>query len=120
MKVMLFGACCAFAVITQAHGVESAASGAGAERCAVFTQNYQRLHRQTEDLYFTWAQGFMSGVNDVGLVTGQPIRDLNSVPISDQESQIRQYCEAHPLASYDQAVMQLYSSLKVSSFRAQR
>jgi hypothetical protein len=62
----------------------------------------------------------MSGVNDAWLVAGQPIRDLNSRAISDQEFEIRQYCEPHPQASFDQAVMRLYSSLKVSSFKAER
>src|SRR5690606_12429635 len=74
----------------------AATMGLGVTTCGEFAKAYQINPADAEFVYFSWAQGYMSGLNTVvyGL-TGKVI-DLSAMPTSDQQSAIRQYCNAHP------------------------
>jgi hypothetical protein len=85
--------------------------GPGAGTCGLYAQQYQADPANTESFYFTWAQGFISGMNTLSLSAGGPIVDMDATPIEAQRSRIRAYCNAHPLSDYDAAVFDLYASL---------
>ena len=65
----------------------------------------------TEDIYFTWAQGFMSGLNLDAVANRRPYRFINGNDMLAQKIEICSYCDAHPLAQYVAAVVDLYNRL---------
>jgi hypothetical protein len=84
-------------------------AGAGTSTCGQFASHYAK-NPQVELSYFAWAQGFMSAMNIGRAASPSPAyRDLGS-PIEHQMSQIRIYCDAHPLAPYSDAVFDLFGS----------
>jgi hypothetical protein len=68
-----------------------------------------------EGFFFSWAQGFMSGLNAASLQSQGQSRDLSSMPPEEQERFIRDYCNDHPLASYVTVVVQLYHRFRTSA-----
>jgi hypothetical protein len=100
---------------------ESAAAGPGARTCGEFAKDYGE-NPLSEFNYFSWAQGWLSGLNSAeGAKTGRKrvLVDLLSTPVETQMLIIRQYCNAHPLAQYTQAVAYLRnSSLRNVSYPA--
>src|SRR5687768_5009634 len=93
----------------QVHGFQ----GAGVSTCGTFASHYKSSPEFYENYYFTWAQGFMSGLNaHFGNVTSE-VRDLNAKSTEDQARAIRDYCDKHPLQIYIEAVRANYFSLPV-------
>jgi hypothetical protein len=89
---------------------ETVIAGAGALTCGQFANHYAK-NPQVELSYFAWAQGFMSSMNVSRADSPSPAyRDLSG-PIEFQMSQIRIYCDDHPLAQYSDAVFDLFGSL---------
>ena len=87
--------------------------GLGASTCAEFAEMYRASPAQTERAFYSWAQGYMSGMNDnLILLKLPPIKNLNSIPNDEKQSFLRTYCDSHPLNFYASAVTQLYISLK--------
>ncbi len=48
--------------------------------CGEFTKAYASNPGLVEDAYFTWAQGFMSGLNLEAVASGRPYRVINGDP----------------------------------------
>jgi hypothetical protein len=65
----------------------------------------------TEQAFYSWALGFMSGWNVANSVAKEPMHNLSSTPTPAQESYLRTYCDQHPLQSYMQGVMALFGTL---------
>jgi hypothetical protein len=86
--------------------------GAGAVSCSEYAEHY-RANRQYAELFFgSWAQGFMSGFNAGALLSkSYPPRDLGAATSDDMFFWTGQYCEAHPLAVYEQAVFAFLSRM---------
>jgi hypothetical protein len=86
-----------------------AGAGAGGVTCAEFAKAYAAAPQVTEDLYYSWALGFMTGLN-----TENPdnlFAVLNATSQHNETSAIRDYCDAHPQAKYIDAVLDLYLSM---------
>jgi hypothetical protein len=96
-----------------AHAEPLSAMGIGATTCGEFATKYKKQPEAIETLYFTWAQGFLTGANVSRLAAKQPARDLNSKPLSEQKAYLRSYCDSHPLSEYFLAVLSLLQSLTV-------
>ena len=73
--------------------------GFGMLTCAQFSEHYQ-AEPATEDFFFSWAQGFMSGLNDALEDTIGKYRDLKSVPTALQKQILRTFCQKNPAARY--------------------
>ncbi len=86
--------------------------GMGASSCAKFAKMYQGDPENMEIMFFTWAQGFMSGLNLASSAAGGFERELGG-STTDQESAIRIYCSTNPLKTYMDAVVNLYGTLRV-------
>lgn len=92
------------------------AAGFGINTCSRFAHDYERSASK-ELQYFTWAQGFMSGVNlanqSVQQTQGGIIRyrDLSTQSLKNQTAYIRSYCAAHPLSEYKDAVIDLFGTM---------
>lgn len=97
-------------LVASANAEPTAAQGAGSFTCAQFAEDYRGSPDLSEVTFFTWAQGYMSGLN-VSLPKGVPFRNLAGSPTSDEEGFIRNYCDKHPLELYMDAVEHLYWTL---------
>ena len=88
---------------------KAAWSGSGTMACAEVTGALQ-LHPEDENLFFSWAQGFMSGLNTDLLKHGET--DLNGLPLDAQKQFVRSYCKEHPRAAYFEAVFKLFDKMR--------
>jgi hypothetical protein len=105
----------ALALVLMAFAVQSLAAGKagwigpGTMSCAEFTAAY-RQHPQDENLFFSWALGFMSGLNTELLQHGET--DLNGLGLDKQKQFIRTYCKDHPRSPYFEAVFKLFERMR--------
>ena len=90
------------------------AQGFGLSSCAEYAADYRRSPEALETIYFTWAQGFISGVN---ADRANDFFDLKAKTPHEMRRLIRQYCNAHPLANYREAVLELMKSLPVVKYK---
>lgn len=104
-----------FLAITSAKA-DYAATGIGLQSCGKFAKQYQIPN--IEDLYYQWAQGFLSGLNTK--TTDGTRRDLSSIPVDQQMQFLRLHCNAHPLAIYMQGALDLYLKLELSKTRVKQ
>ena len=86
-------------------------TGAGALSCAEIAKFFRQNPDQTSAMILSWAQGYMSGLNVAGGASGRDVRDLAGMKTKDEEREIRNYCDQHPMSDLATAVMQLYISL---------
>jgi hypothetical protein len=81
-------------------------AGPGVATCAQFGEEYGK-NTLIEFNFFFWAQGWLSALNAAEAPQcgrSRSLRDLFSVSPDLQKATIRQYCEAHPLAQYTEAI----------------
>jgi hypothetical protein len=103
---------------------EAPMRGAGASTCAKFA-DYMRHDSSAEDNFYSWAQGFMSGLNQVifsmdKLTTGEGrkgLRNLMATTNHQQKAKLRMYCDRYPLRTYMMGVLELYDGLPSMSPR---
>jgi len=117
MPVWLFVCVLIALTAAPANALEDMYSGDGGRSCDQFAKQYRVAPRDTEDSYFSWAEGFMSGRNyalvDLAVQGNkQLIRDLGSIGPDTQKLLIRQYCNENPSMLYVAAVLKLFNSLK--------
>jgi hypothetical protein len=87
-------------------------AGVGLKTCGQFAQDYRNNPDIAEALYFTWAQGFLSGVNMLAKGKGSVTRDLASISVEEQKSWMRHYCNEHPLERYYTGALNLSGKLQ--------
>jgi hypothetical protein len=111
MRVLL-AVCIAVAWGEIASAREPAAiKGAGAASCAEYAKAYQMSPVQTDDLFLSWAVGYISGINFItGNMSGTSW-DLAAETQNEMKRYLRQYCNDHPLADYATGVLELMRSL---------
>lgn len=85
--------------------------GVGMRSCAYFAKDYAANTSAAEDIYFTWAQGFMSAINLMTMANQGVYADLHSEEMTTYKAQIRSYCNAHPLSQYVAAVLDVMKGL---------
>jgi hypothetical protein len=98
------------ASIKHEHAGESAAEGIGNSTCAEFNEKSGE-DSTTEDTYFDWSQGYMTGLDSMQLNDSGQSRNLYSEPASEQEHRIHLLCAEHPEEPYIAAVLVLFHSL---------
>ena len=87
--------------------------GLGTRSCAKFTEDFKQNPELWETLYYSWAEGFMSGFNLVRSNISNKDIDLNPYDRSEiwRRETIREYCSTHPLSPYSEAVVNLINEL---------
>jgi hypothetical protein len=106
---------CQILASTTANAEAFSLMGAGVNSCGTFAKMFAADPKRAGDFYFSWAQGFFSGQNTAALLANEPSKDLSSISTEEQEAFLRSYCDAHPLANYEDGVMRLYYSFKTNS-----
>jgi hypothetical protein len=101
--------------VPTAKSAEAAARGLGTLTCAKFAQVYRDDPDRADLLFGSWAQGFMSGRNVTLMRDKNVYRDLASETADEENLGIRQYCDAHPLVTFLQAVEIHFLTLPIKS-----
>ncbi|HEY6421138.1 MAG TPA: hypothetical protein VIX59_19245 [Candidatus Binataceae bacterium] len=83
--------------------------GPGTMSCAEFNGGLSQ-HPKDESLFFSWALGFMSGLNTELLQHGET--NLNSLSLDTQKQFIRSYCKDRARAPYFEAVFKLFDRMR--------
>ena len=88
--------------------------GLGTRSCARFAQDFKQNPELWDTLYYSWAEGFMTGFNLVRSTIAKQDIDLNPHNRSEQwrRESILEYCATHPLSPYSEAVVNLINELK--------
>ena len=86
--------------------------GPGVHKCAEFTEQYQHGPNDVEQLYFLWAQGYMSATNIArATLLKLPWIDYKSIPADLQKKYLRTFCERNPRKMYMDAVADMVHSM---------
>ena len=90
-------------------------AGAGLATCERFSSETGKA-TQTEKLFFSWAQGWMSAANMMLAVTAgkSSTANLAAISIDEQMLHIRAYCQENPFKYYEAAVIDLYDSMRTT------
>jgi len=110
LAVVLFSALLSGSVGEAAETGESL--GLGQNLCAQFSKSYTD-NPATEDLYWRWATGMMSGLNFASVANSNVFRDLTGDEDIFRRA-LRFYCRRHPLTTYSGAVLDLYVSMPLA------
>jgi hypothetical protein len=88
--------------------------GAGTRSCAVFARTYKDKPKTADMIYFSWAQGYMSGVNLAAGINNKDYRpaNLNAMAIAAQQRFIRDFCDRNPLKDFREAVDTLLGNIR--------
>lgn len=101
-------------IISQtARAEDKAGAGFGTSTCTQFANLYKFDAQYTEQQYFNWTQGFLTGFNYAQMHHDKSYLDLNSMDTKAQEASIRRYCDQHPLGLYIDAVINLANELQM-------
>ncbi len=96
--------------LPQKPGTTSLAGWGAVAACKQATE----LHRRNLDVYnerfVFWADGFLSGLSALKIVTGQSQKDLISLSPEEQDRQLQLYCNQHPSHRFLEATLDLYNN----------
>ena len=92
--------------------------GIGGNTCAQFASDYLEAPDAWELLYYSWAGGFLTGLDlGVAAATGSSnSSQLASISLDDQLQYLRRYCAENPDAIYRDAVYSLYLTAEPTPF----
>ena len=85
-------------------------NGAGFQSCAQFAKNFA-TSPSVENVYFSWAQGFMTGWNIALGKQEAVVVDLSAMTIDVQKKWLRDYCDKYPLKNYLDGVSDLMARM---------
>jgi hypothetical protein len=86
-------------------------NGVGTTTCAEFADSYRLSPAVTDATYGSWLWGFLSGFNAMVSYMGKPSRDIKTFGVRNIERRVREYCDAHPLGEYVDAVVFVLNQL---------
>lgn len=97
---------------------DTIAAGLGTTMCSDFTQMHRVIDAKGADnRFYSWAQGYMSGLNAVDEKATGIGRDLSSVPVAEQQRYLREFCERYPTTIYLIGVRELWQTLHIARWR---
>ena len=105
----------ALAAAPAAVHAESAMKGVGGQPCSRFNADHAANAAVNDAAYWTWAQGFLGGLNAVAVQHAQPIADLDGVSDDAQQKSVGAFCQDHPDSAYFMGVFTLYQSLPTAA-----
>jgi hypothetical protein len=94
---------------------EILALGAGANRCSVYLASARQDSALTRSVYYTWAIGFMTGLN-FAFLNFKSAEDrlslLDTYSQDDFEQRMHAFCQTNPSSYYMDGVVDLYASMQ--------
>jgi hypothetical protein len=97
-------------------GVRSAqavndAAGLGLSTCAAFGKEYGANPEYAEAMWFSWLQGYLSGINSALKTIGGQRRALDGMTSDRKKQYLRRFCNEHPLDYYITGAKRSFLSL---------
>jgi hypothetical protein len=93
--------------------LKAAGGGVGVTRCSEFNEARGKT-AETEAMFFSWTEGFLTGWN-MGLPdTSQEHAELSSIPRDDQMAFLRKWCKENPTKRYMEGATMLFVRLRPS------
>jgi hypothetical protein len=88
-------------------------TGPGVATCGRFNEEYAK-NWEIEAFFYSWGQGWMSAANlALSVTAGKPsATDLGAMSMKEEMLSVRVYCEENPLKYYENAVIDLYDSMR--------
>jgi hypothetical protein len=93
-----------------AASVKMAGKGPGISPCSQY--NTSRSDDKEEHVYFSWAEGFLTGYNM--RTKSAEMVELSALTTGQQLQFVRDYCDQHPDKRYIEAVLALIQALRGS------
>jgi hypothetical protein len=91
--------------------LRAAGGGIGVTRCSEFNESLKKT-AETGAMFFSWAEGFLTGWN-MGLPsTSREHAELSSIARDDQMAFLRRWCEENPTKRYMEGVTMLFVRLR--------
>jgi hypothetical protein len=90
----------------------SMSAGMGLATCAQFGDIYRENPEFAEQVFFSWATGYMTAWNAAFSSRRSSMIDLSGMTPDQQKGFIRSYCDRNPLKQYMLAVGALLGKLK--------
>jgi hypothetical protein len=115
MNQAIYAAITIAVLTTPARADEVAFLGAGTHTCAEFGRFYQLSPLDSENVFFSWAEGFMSGLNAAEIHATGNSKNLGTMSLESEKQFLRSYCNDHPLAEYTKAIFELFSKFPPNS-----
>jgi len=103
----------ALALAAPALAEPAAGQGVGTYTCAEAGRAIRGDH-SLDLLYFSWAQGWMTGWNLSQMNLNLPTVDLTALSLENQRAFIKAYCAQHADGLYMDGVYKLYQTMKTS------
>jgi hypothetical protein len=99
---------------SSAAGEEIAVTGVGMSPCSEVVQYYRTNPNPAgvELVFFSWAEGFMTGWNVASADQKDLKIDLSMMNTDDQKKYMREYCEHHPTKKYIDGIVALMGQIK--------
>ena len=121
MKYLKFSFFASFLQLIAASAAYAGAYGLGKTSCAEFAIMYRSNPYRTEQLFFDWAQGFISGMDlySVFFTKSERLKTGSKFELEPMKLIIREYCDKHPLQLYYMAVLDTYTHLPSSPTAAE-
>jgi hypothetical protein len=94
-----------------ATSVKMAGKGPGISPCSQY--NASRGDEKEEHVFFSWAEGFLTGYNMQA--ESAEMVELSALTVGQQLQFVRNYCDHHPDKRYIEAVLALVQALRSSS-----
>lgn len=98
---------------TSAGANDSVVMGAGTASCGEYATAYRSAPSATDDLFISWVNGFISGMNTSAIFNDLPAKKIGTYESHKQFLHI--YCDAHPLNDVGKAAVELYKSLPTTN-----
>jgi hypothetical protein len=108
--ILILGFILALSVAANAKGY--AFRGFGSSSCGTYA-DVTRKDPAVEELYLSWALGFISGLNSLTSVAakGGTYRDLSAMDGDAMKTFLKRYCAEHPLSDYISGIFELFKNL---------
>ncbi len=85
-------------------------AGVGTHSCGQFIADIEAGGQILTSLYFSWVQGFLTGLNTKYLLCQEFHTDLSDPPAI--QLWLKNYCEENPLENYMTATAKLWAALR--------
>jgi hypothetical protein len=90
----------------------SDSEGAGIAKCAAFNDQLRRNNPNTVNLaFFSWAQGYMTAVNQAKEYAGIQRKNLGAASFEEKVQAMVSFCASNPASSYMEGVQRLFNRL---------
>jgi hypothetical protein len=83
----------------------------GKSTCAKYIEQNRVDAQHADDMFNSWANGYLSGMNEAVASLGQPRHDLGAESAEAKVKFIQNYCKEHPLGDFLNSVLALMRSL---------